>query len=145
MAEQTHAGAERRAAGTFQVKLAPQPLHEEGADPALARLAIDKRFEGDLAATSRGEMLSARGDVDGSAAYVAIEKVRGTLHGRSGTFVLRHAGTMTRGAPELSIAVVPDSGTDQLAGLTGSIDIRIEDGNHFYTFDYSLPEGGTRP
>jgi hypothetical protein len=84
-------------------------------------------------------MLSAMGNVQGSAGYVAIERVTGTLHGKRGSFVLQHTGTMDRGAPSLSIHVVPDSGTEELVGLTGSMQIQIEQGKHFYTFDYSLP------
>ena len=85
-------------------------------------------------------MLSAVTDVKDSAGYVAMERVTGTLHGRSGTFVLQHSGTMTRGAPQLSVTVVPDSGTGQLAGLAGEMTIKIADGKHFYKFDYTLPE-----
>jgi hypothetical protein len=103
-------------------------------------MSIDKKFSGDLEATSKGEMLTAMTEVKGSAGYVAIERVNGTLHGRSGTFVLQHSGTMTRGAPELSLTVVPDSGTGQLVGLAGKMTIKIEEGKHFYEFDYRLPE-----
>ena len=127
-----------RATGTFDVKLSPQPLADPDADPALARLSIEKQFHGDLDATSRGEMLSAGGAVQGSAGYVAIERVSGTLHGRSGTFVLQHNATMTRGAPFLNIIVVPDSGTGDLAGLSGQMTIAIADGQHFYEFEYTL-------
>src|SRR5882757_9344211 len=102
--------------GTFEVKLLPQPTEEK----ALSRMSIDKQFHGDLEATSKGEMLSAMTDVKGSAGYVAIERVSGTLRGRAGSFVLQHTGTMTRGTPQLSVTVVPDSGTDQLAGVTGT-------------------------
>lgn len=99
------------ASGEFEVELSPQPLHAAAADATLGRMAIDKRFHGDLEATSQGEMLSARTGVEGSAGYVAIERVSGTLHGRRGTFVLQHSGAMERGAPRLSVTVVPDSGT----------------------------------
>jgi hypothetical protein len=95
-------------------------------------MSIDKKFSGDLEATSKGEMLSAMTDVKGSAGYVALERVSGTLHGRNGTFVLQHTGTMTRGAPELSITVVPDSGTGQLVGLASKMTIKIVEGKHFY-------------
>lgn len=125
------------AAGSFEVKLLPQPLAD--ADSGLGRLSIDKVFSGDLQGTSKGEMLSALTAVKGSAGYVAIERVTGTLQGRSGSFVLQHLGTMTRGAPTLTVLVVPDSGTDGLAGIAGSLSINITDGQHFYTFDYTLP------
>jgi hypothetical protein len=125
-----------RAKGTFEVKLTPQ----EGADASLGRMSIDKQFHGDLEGASKGEMLTAGTGVKGSAGYVAIEKVSGTLHGRSGTFILQHSGTMTRGTPQLVITVVPDSGTGQLAGLTGKMAIEITDGKHFYDFEYTLAE-----
>jgi hypothetical protein len=129
------------ASGTFEVKLVPQkPDNKEAESANLGRMSIDKKFSGDLEATSKGEMLTAMTEVKGSAGYVAIERVNGTLHGRSGTFVLQHSGTMTRGAPELSLTVVPDSGTGQLVGLAGKMTIKIEEGKHFYEFDYRLPE-----
>ena len=103
-------------------------------------MTIDKQFHGDLEATSKGQMLTAGTGVKGSAGYVAIEKVSGVLHGRSGTFVLQHTGTMTRGTPQLTITVVPDSGTDQLVGLSGKMTIKIADGKHSYEFEYTLPE-----
>ncbi|MGA7303749.1 MAG: DUF3224 domain-containing protein [Rhodothermales bacterium] len=127
-----------KATGTFEVKLLPLPLHDEEADSKRGRLSIDKEFHGDLEATSSGEMLSARTDVEGSAGYVAIERVAGKLNGREGTFVLQHSGTMAGGEQRLSITVVPDSGTDDLEGLSGIMDIRIEDGQHYYSFDYDL-------
>lgn len=99
---------------------------------------MDKRFHGDLEATSKGEMLTAGTSVEGSAGYVAIERVSGTLHGRRGTFVLQHSGTMTRGAPQLTITVVPDSGTNELVGLAGRMVITIADGKHSYDFEYTL-------
>jgi hypothetical protein len=101
-------------------------------------MSIVKRFHGDLEATSYGEMLSAVGDVKGSAGYVALERVNGILQGRSGSFVLQHSGTMTRGAPELSVTVVPDSGTGELVGLSGRLTIKIESGAHSYEFEYTL-------
>jgi len=103
-------------------------------------MSIDKQFHGDLEATSKGEMLSAMTDTKGSAGYVAIERVTGKLQGRSGSFVLQHTGTMTRGEPQLTITVVPDSGSGQLVGLTGKMTIKITDGKHFYDFEYTLPE-----
>lgn len=123
------------AAGTFEVKLAPQA---DDGDPTLGRLSLDKQFHGDLEGTSRGQMLTAGTDVEGSAGYVAIERVRGTLHGRRGTFALQHSGTMTRGAPSLTIHVVPDSGTEELAGLSGNMSITIAEGRHSYDFEYAL-------
>jgi hypothetical protein len=131
------------ASGTFEVKIIPQkPDNKEAESANLGRMSIDKQFCGDLEATSKGEMLSAATEVKGSAGYVAIERVSGTLHGRSGTFILQHSGTMTRTAPQLSVTVVPDSGTGQLVGLAGKMTIKIADGKHFYEFDYTLP--GTR-
>ena len=133
------AGAEpQRAAGAFDVKLEPLAL----ADPAarnLARLSIHKQFHGDLEAASTGEMLTAGAAASGSAGYVAIERVEGKLHGRSGTFVLQHSGTLTKGAQQLSITVVPDSGTGELAGITGKMSIVISEGKHSYVFEYTLP------
>lgn len=130
----------RKARGPFEVKLTRQAA-EEGADPSLARMTIAKQFHGALEGTSHGQMLSAGTAVPSSAGYVAIERVTGTLDGRRGAFTLQHNATMNRGTPSLAITVVPDSGTDQLEGLTGSMDIIREGGNHSYEFDYSLPEG----
>ena len=127
-----------RAAGTFEVKLTPQASDEEPQGSTLARLSIDKQFHGDLEATSKGEMLSAGTRVQGSAGYVAIERVAGTLHGRRGSFVLQHSGTMTRGAPQLTVHVVPDSGTGELAGLVGTMTILVEPGRHAYELHYTL-------
>jgi hypothetical protein len=101
-------------------------------------MVIEKEFQGDLEATSKGQMLAANSSVAGSAGYVAIERVAGSLDGRSGTFVLQHSGTLTRGTPELTITVVPDSGTEELEGLTGTMAIQIEGGKHSYHFDYEL-------
>ena len=126
------------ASGPFEVKLAPQPAAPGIEQADLGRQTIDKQFHGELEATSLGEMLSAMGHVQGSAGYVAIERVTGTLHGKRGSFVLQHTGTMDRGVPQLAITVVPDSGTDELVGLSGSMQIQIEQGRHAYTFDYSL-------
>jgi hypothetical protein len=103
-------------------------------------MSIDKQFLGDLEATSKGQMLTAGTDVKGSAGYVAIERVTGMLQGRTGSFMLQHSGTLTRGAPQQSITVVPDSGTGQLTGITGKMSINIADGKHSYGFDYTLPE-----
>jgi hypothetical protein len=127
-----------RATGTFEVKLVPQTPDGKFEDATMGRMTIDKQFHGDLEATSKGQMLSAMTDVKGSAGYVAIERVTGTLSGRSGTFVLQHTGTMARGEQSLSVTVVPDSGTGQLAGLAGKMTIKIEGGKHFYEFEYTL-------
>ncbi len=121
------------AQGTFDVKLTPV----SEADAAVGRLVLAKTFNGDLEATSVGEMLAIR-TVEGSAGYVAMERVTGTLGGRRGSFALQHSGTMNRGNPALSVAVVPDSGTEELAGLSGSMTIETEDG-HRYAFRYLLP------
>jgi hypothetical protein len=130
-----------RAAGTFEVKIAPQKPDNAPAETSnLGRLSIDKQFHGDLDAHSTGEMLSVMTAVQGSAGYVALERVRGTLHGRSGDFVLLHSGTMTRGEPQMTVTVVPDSGTGQLVGLAGKMTIVIAAGKHSYEFEYTLPE-----
>jgi hypothetical protein len=127
------------ASGTFEVKLTPQTISGE-ADNVRGRMSIDKQFHGDIEGTSQGEMLTAGTSVPGSGGYVAIERVSGTLHGRSGSFALQHSGTMTRGAYSLTITVVPDSGTDQLVRLTGSLTIIIADGKHSYEFEYEIGE-----
>lgn len=130
-----------QAKGTFEITMYPEPPYDTRDGVTLGRIGIDKVFAGDLEGTSRVEMLSARNLPLGSGAYVAIERVEGTLHGRRGSFVLRHLGTMNRGAPELSIAVVPDTATGELAGLTGELRIDIVDGRHFYSFDYAFVSG----
>ena len=127
------------ATGTFDVELTPEPS-EGGGTPG--RMTMAKQFHGDLEGTSQGQMLTAMTAVDGSAAYVAIEEVQGTLHGKSGTFALQHSGTMTRGAAQLSVRVVPDSGTGELVGIAGEMTIEIAaDGTHSYALEYTLPEG----
>jgi hypothetical protein len=143
-ADSTRAEKEKAmtARGTFTVKLVPLGPASPAEKEPLGRMSIDKQFVGDLEGTSKGEMLSAGTDVKGSAGYVAMEKVTGTLQGRSGNFVLQHSGTMNRGAAQLSVAVVPDSGTGELKGIAGSLKIVIApDGTHSYEFDYTLPEG----
>jgi len=127
------------AKGSFDVKL--QALAFEGADAEskFGRMTIDKTIAGDLVASTRGQMLSAVTGTKGSAGYVAIEKVVGTLHGKRGSFVLQHSSTMKRGVPTQSIIVVPDSGTEELAGLEGAFTIEIVEGKHFYSFSYRLP------
>ncbi|HEV8246177.1 MAG TPA: DUF3224 domain-containing protein [Polyangiaceae bacterium] len=126
------------AAGTFDVTINPQPAYDTAEGTSLVRVSIDKQVHGDLEATSTVEMLSAVTEVEGSAGYVAIERVSGTLHGRRGSFVLQHSGTMTRGKGELSVSVVPDSGTAELKGIAGSMSIEVVDGKHLYGFDYTL-------
>jgi hypothetical protein len=121
------------------VKLEPQPDAGPIDGVSLGRIGLDKRYEGDLIANAHGEMLTAMTAVKGSAGYVAIERVSGSLQGRSGSFVLQHTGTMNQGAQQLSITVVPDSGTGQLAGISGTLAIRIEGGAHFYELSYALP------
>jgi hypothetical protein len=128
------------ATGTFDVKLTPQASEDKTDDATLGRMTIEKQIHGDLEAASKGQMLTAGTPAKGSAGYVAIERVSGTLHGRTGTFILQHSGTMTRGALQLGITVVPDSGTGQLTGLTGKMDIQITDGKHSYDFAYTLPD-----
>jgi hypothetical protein len=127
-----------RATGTFEVKLNPQPAYNTADGALLGRMSIDKQFHGDLDGTSKGEMLTAMSSVKNSAGYVAVERVTGTLNGKSGSFALQHSGTMNRGAPGLTINVVPDSGTGQLEGLTGTMSIDIADGKHSYLFEYTL-------
>lgn len=128
----------KHASGTFEVKLSPQTPEDNVGDPSVGRMSIDKQFRGDLEAVSRGEMLAVRTETEGSAGYVAMERVAGTLDGRSGTFALQHSGTMTRGVPQLLITVVPDSGTGQLAGLSGQMKINIVGGKHSYDFEYTV-------
>lgn len=124
--------------GEFDVTMLPQPS-DAALGEGIGRMGLDKRYRGSLAATGKGQMLAFRTAVEGSAAYVALEEVDGTLGGKAGGFVLQHAGTMDRGAATLVLTVVPDSGTGELVGLTGSMQIEIADGKHFYTFDYVLP------
>ena len=125
--------------GTFEVKLEPLAADDKAEGSTLSKMSIDKHFHGDLEGTSKGQMLSAMTHVKGSAGYVAMERVTGTLKGRTGSFVLQHSATMTRGVPELSITVVPDSGSGQLVGLSGKMDIKINQGKHSYDFEYTLP------
>jgi hypothetical protein len=125
--------------GTFEVKVNLQKADNKQAEVAeLGRMSLEKRFLGGLQATSAGEMLSVGTQIAGSAGYVAMERVNGTLHGRTGSFALQHCGTMTRGEPQLSVTVVPDSGTGQLVGIAGKMTIKIVEGKHFYEFQYTL-------
>ncbi len=125
------------ATGAFEVKIMPQ---EDRAIQMLSRMTIDKTFHGDLEATSQGQMLAASTSIPHSAGYVAIERVEGTLHGKRGSFVLQHSATMNKGEPTLLIHVVPDSGTDELTGLSGKLNIIMADGKHSYELEYKLPE-----
>jgi len=126
------------ARGSFTVRMTPQPMEEQAAGSLLGRRTLDKQYDGDLVASGRGEMLAAGTAVAGSAGYVALELVEGTLHGRRGSFVLQHSGTMDRGAPSLSVRVVPDSGTGELSGLSGSLVITMAEGAHHYELSYTL-------
>ena len=126
------------ATGSFEVQMKPLEQTEPAPGGSLGRLSLDKQFHGDLEATGQGQMLTAMSDVQGSAAYVAIERVTGTLHGRTGSFALHHRGIMTRGAQSLEISIVPDTGTGDLKGITGTLKIRIEDKKHFYDLEYSF-------
>lgn len=128
-----------RASGTFEVKLAPAGNDSTPEGPNLGRMSIDKTFSGELVGVSKGEMITAAGiTVKESAAYSAVERVTGTLNGKKGSFALQHTGIMDRGKPSLVITVVPDSGTGELVGLTGTMDIIIEGKAHKYVFQYSV-------
>jgi hypothetical protein len=129
-----------QARGTFDVVMKPVGEPDVMNGVALGKLALDKQFHGDLVAVSKGQMLTALTGVDGSAGYVAIERVTGALNGQQGSFVFQHAGLMSRGAQQVSISVVPDSGTEQLTGIAGAFSLNVVDGEHFYAFEYSLPE-----
>lgn len=129
-----------RATGTFEVNLTPLGEPDSASGQTLGRMTIDKRFHGDLAGVGNGQMLTALTGVEGSAGYVAIERVIGTLHGRAGSFVFQHNGLMARGAQTLTITVVPDSGTEQLAGLAGLFALSVVVGQHTYVFEYTLNE-----
>jgi hypothetical protein len=131
--------ATRHATGRFEVAMKPLASADVAGAASLGRMSLDKQFSGDLIATGQGEMLTAVTPTKGSAGYVAIERVTGTLHGRAGSFVFQHSGTMDRGAQQLSITVVPDSGTAELAGLAGRFTLQIVEGQHLYDFAYTLP------
>ena len=129
----------KHASGTFDVKIVPQKDEGVG-DATIGRMSIDKQYHGDLEGSGLGQMLAGMAaEVKDSGAYVAIERVRGTLQGRTGSFAVHHLGVMTRGKQELAITIIPDSGTEALAGITGTMTIDIKDGKHFYGFDYTLP------
>jgi hypothetical protein len=128
-----------QAKGTFDVKITPQASDLAPEGPNLGRMSLDKQFHGDIEATAKGEMITAAGlAVKESAAYSAVERLAGTVHGKKGNFALQHTGIMDRGKPSLSITVVPDSGTGELVGLTGKMEIIIEGKQHLYVFDYDI-------
>jgi Protein of unknown function (DUF3224) len=129
-------GAVMHASGPFDVKIVPQP----GDDDSVGRLSIDKHYHGELDATGTGQMLTGGDYKSGSAGYVAMEKITGTLQGRRGSFIVQHSGTLTQGAQQLTITIVPGTGTGQLTGITGKMDVKINDGKHLYELDYTLPE-----
>lgn len=127
-----------RATGSFDVKITPLATDSPAEGSTLGRMSIEKQFHGDLEATSTGEMLTVGTAIKNSAGYVAVERVTGSLHGRTGTFALQHNATMTRGTGSLNIVVVPDSGTGELTGLSGRLSIEIAGGKHSYVFEYTL-------
>ena len=131
--------ATRRVTGKFSVTVTPQAVEDGVGDPTIGRMALCKTFEGDLAGIARGQMLAIRTDTPGSAGYVALDRFEGRLDGRSGGFSLQHSGSMERGAPTLSIHVIPDSGTGELTGIAGTFKIIIDGDKHKYEFEYSLP------
>jgi hypothetical protein len=130
----------KQATGKFNVKIGSLAPYNTSEDAKLGRMSIDKQFNGDLVGSCQGEMLTAGTGTQGSAGYVAIERVTGKLNNRSGGFALQHNATMTRGAPYLNIVVIPDSGTEELAGISGTMRIIIDKGNHSYEFEYSFPD-----
>jgi len=129
----------KQATGTFDIALALVPIENATDADLMQRLSIQKTFHGALDGTSKGQMLSIGTATAGSAVYVAVERVEARLDGKSGTFALHHTGIMNRGAPTLTITVVPDSGTDALTGITGTMQVDIRDKQHYYTFDYDIP------
>jgi hypothetical protein len=128
------------AKGTFEVKITPQSPQDGVGDPSVGRMAIEKHFQGDMQGQGKGQMLAVGTAVDGSAGYVAMERVNASVHGRLGSFALQHCGTMHRGTPQLSITIVPDSGTEDLAGIAGTLLIHIANGVHSYELQYTLPD-----
>jgi len=130
--------AKMQATGTFTVKVVPLPADDSVDTGGFGRLSLDKEFSGALSGTSKGQMVGAFTAVEGSAGYVALERVTGTLDGKKGSFILQHSGTMRKGIPTLIVTVIPDSGTEELTGLAGTMQIIIEGKNHSYVFDYTL-------
>jgi len=129
----------KHARGEFDVKMTPVSLAGPAEDATLGRFSIEKEYRGDLVGSGRGQMLTAMTEVEGSAAYVAIERVTGVLEGREGSFALQHRGEMNRGEQDLYVNVVPDSGTGLLAGITGVLQIIVEGKEHRYDLAYKLP------
>lgn len=125
-----------RATGTFSVTITPQASDPAPDGPHLGRMSLDKSFQGDLSGTGKGEMITVA--ANGSAAYSAVERITGTLHGKTGSFALQHTGVMNRGTPSLLITVVPDSGTSELSGMTGTMAIVVDGKQHTYVLDYEL-------
>jgi hypothetical protein len=130
----------RHAEGTFDVKNTPLPPDDATTGTPIGRFALDKQFHGDIEGPSKGEMLASGNPATGTAGYVAIEHITGTLQGHAGSFALQHLGTMEQGKFQLTVTVVPGSGTGELTGIAGSMTILITAGKHSYTFDYTLPE-----
>ncbi|WP_249153853.1 DUF3224 domain-containing protein [Janthinobacterium lividum] len=128
------------ATGSFSITMTPSAAPQRSGRTTLGKVLLDKVYAGDLVATATGEMFNAVTDTKGAAAYVAMEAITGVLQGREGSFVAQHAGTMADGKQQLSIVIVPHSGTGQLTGISGTLAIRIVNGQHFYDIDYSLPE-----
>src|SRR5450432_3238383 len=128
----------RTAKGTFEVTMSREPPYDVSDGVSLGRVAIEKKFTGDLVATSTAQMLAAGSEVQGSAGYVAVERVTGSIDGRAGSFVLQHFGVMMRGTGELKVSVVPDTGTGELHSIAGRMNIEIIEGKHYYTFEYSF-------
>lgn len=131
------------AKGTFEVKVTPLAAEENVGDPLIGRLSLDKTFSGAMSGTSKGQMLGIGASVEGSGGYVAAERFVGTLDGKKGSFSMQHSGTMQAGKYELNVIVVPDSGTDDLTGISGKLKIKIEGGKHFYELEYWLPSAKT--
>lgn len=129
----------QHASGTFDITMTPASPPEHEGRTAIGRLQLDKQYVGDLTATGKGQMLTAVTDTQGSAAYVAIERISGTLKGKKGSFVIQHTGTMSSGAQHLTITVVAESGSGELAGITGTLALRMVERKHFYELDYVLP------
>lgn len=129
----------QHASGSFDITMSPASPPEHEGRTALGRMQLDKQYVGDLVATGKGQMLTAVTDTEGSAAYVAIERISGTLKGKKGSFVIQHTGTMSGGTQQLTINVVPNSGTDELAGITGTLALKMVERKHLYEFNYVLP------
>jgi len=128
------------ATGTFEVKIVPETVAGKTPTPGVSQMSIDKTFHGDLEGTSRGSMISAGDPKAGEAGYVALEMITGRLKGRSGSFALMHHATMSGGSGAMEVTVVPGSGTGTLKGIEGTFIIHIDNGQHSYEFDYTLPD-----